>query len=125
MPYFLVLQQEAQAGKPAVVGMERQVEMAKNGVDLAQKQQLPDYQFRIAYKDRKQSGMDAAPDTWKMEFMVMLPLWQDKNKAEIKSATANLEAAQASLTSAKADYLTALAQIYVAMGEFHPDLMRR
>lgn len=93
------LQQEAQAGKPAVVGMERQVEMAKNGVELAQKQQLPDYQFRIAYKDRKQSGMDAAPDTWKMEFMVMLPLWQDKNKAEIKSATANLEAAQASLTN--------------------------
>lgn len=40
-------------------------------------------------------------------------------------ASSNLTAAQASLTSAKADYLTALAQIYVAMGEFQPDLARR
>lgn len=93
------LQTEAQAGKPAVVGMERQVEMAKNGVELAKKQQLPDYQFSIGYKDRKQTEMDTAPDTWKMEFMVMLPIWQGKNKAEIKSAGASLDAAQASLTN--------------------------
>jgi len=93
------LQTEAQAGKPAVVGMERQVEMAKNGVELAKKQQLPDYQFSIGYKDRKQTMMDTTPDTWKMEVMVMLPIWQGKNKAEIKSAAASLEAAQASLTN--------------------------
>lgn len=93
------LQTEAQAGKPAVVGMERQVDMAKNGVELAKKQQLPDYQFSIGYKDRKQTEMEIAPDTWKMEFMVMLPIWQGKNKAEIKSAAANLDAAQASLTN--------------------------
>jgi outer membrane protein TolC len=79
--------------------MERQVDMAKNGVELAKKQQLPDYQFSVGYKDRKQTMMDTQPDTWKMEVMVMLPLWQDKNKAEIKSAAANLKAAQASLTN--------------------------
>ncbi|AJQ26252.1 TolC family protein [Pelosinus fermentans] len=93
------LQTEAQAGKPAVVGMEQQVEMAKNGVELAKKQQLPDYQFSIGYKDRKQTMMDTTPDTWKMEVMVMLPIWQGKNKAEIKSAAASLEAAQASLAT--------------------------
>jgi len=93
------LQTEAEAGKPAVVGMERQVDMAKNGVELAKKQQLPDYQFSIGYKDRKQTMMNPDPDTWKMEFMVMLPIWQGKNKAEIKSAAANLDAAQASLTN--------------------------
>jgi outer membrane protein TolC len=93
------LQTEAQAGKPAVVGMERQVEMAKNGVELAKKQQLPDYQFSIGYKDRKQTMMDTTPDTWKMEVMVMLPIWQGKNKAETKSAAASLEAAQASLAT--------------------------
>lgn len=93
------LQQAAQAVKPAVVGMERQVDMAKNGVELAKKQQLPDYQFSIGYKDRKQTMMDTQPDTWKMEVMVMLPLWQDKNKAEIKAAAANLTAAQASLNN--------------------------
>ncbi|EIW26206.1 TolC family protein [Pelosinus fermentans] len=93
------LQTEAQAGKPAVVGMERQVEMAKNGVELAKKQQLPDYQFSIGYKDRKQTMMDTTPDTWKMEVMVMLPIWQGKNKAEIKSAAASLGAAQASLAT--------------------------
>ncbi|AIF53308.1 TolC family protein [Pelosinus sp. UFO1] len=93
------LQTEAQTGKPTVVSMERQVEMAKNGVELAKKQQLPDYQFSIGYKDRKQTEMETTPDTWKMEFMVMLPIWQGKNKAEIKSASANLEAAQASLNN--------------------------
>ena len=93
------LQTEAETGKPAVVGMERQVDMAKNGVELAKKQQLPDYQFSVGYKDRKQTMMDTQPDTWKMEFMVMLPIWQGKNKAEIKSAEANLNAAQASLNN--------------------------
>lgn len=93
------LQTEAQTGKPAVVSMERQVEMAKNGVELAKKQQLPDYQFTIGYKDRKQTEMETTPDTWKMEFMVMLPIWQGKNKAEIKSAAAALDASQASLAA--------------------------
>jgi cobalt-zinc-cadmium efflux system outer membrane protein len=93
------LQTEAQTGKPAVVSMERQVEMAKNGVELAKRQQLPDYQFSIGYKDRKQTEMQTTPDTWKMEFMVMLPIWQGKNKAEIKSATATLDASQASLAN--------------------------
>lgn len=93
------LQADAQTGKPAVVSMERQVEMAKNGVELAKKQQLPDYQFSIGYKDRKQTEMETTPDTWKMEFMVMLPVWQGKNKAEIKSAAAALDASQASLAT--------------------------
>ena len=44
---------------------------------------------------------------------------------DVLDASSKLTTAQASLTSAKADYLTALAQIYVAMGEFHPDLMQR
>uniref|UniRef100_UPI003A922DAA TolC family protein n=1 Tax=Desulfovibrio porci TaxID=2605782 RepID=UPI003A922DAA len=44
---------------------------------------------------------------------------------DVLDASSKLTTAQASLTGAKADYLTALAQIYVAMGEFHPDLMRR
>lgn len=42
---------------------------------------------------------------------------------DVLDASSNLTRAQASLTSARADYLTALAQIYVAMGEFHPDLL--
>lgn len=43
---------------------------------------------------------------------------------DVLDASANLTRAQASLTSARADHLTALAQIYVAMGEYHPDLGR-
>jgi len=95
------LQKEAQTNKPAVVGMERQLAMAKNGVELANKQSLPDYQLSIGYKDRKQTMMDTQPDTWKMEFMVMLPLWQSKNKAEVRSAEASLDTAQASLATMK------------------------
>lgn len=85
--------------KPAVAGMQRQVEMAQSGVELAKKQQLPDYEFQLAYKDRKQTEMETQPDTWRVGVMVMLPIWQDKNKGEIKSAAANLDAAQASLTN--------------------------
>ncbi|WP_297227980.1 TolC family protein [uncultured Desulfovibrio sp.] len=43
---------------------------------------------------------------------------------DVLNASANLTAAQASLTGAKADYLTALSQLYVAMGEYRPDIMR-
>lgn len=42
---------------------------------------------------------------------------------DVLDASSNLTRAQASLTSARADYLTALSQIYVAMGEFHPDIL--
>ena len=43
---------------------------------------------------------------------------------DVLDASANLTSAQSSLTGAKADYLTALSQIFVAMGEYHPDLLR-
>lgn len=43
---------------------------------------------------------------------------------DVLDASSNLTRAQAALTTAKADYLTALAQLYVAMGEFHPDLLK-
>lgn len=93
------LQKTADESKPAVLGMQRQVEMAQNGVTLAKKQSLPDFELQLGYKDRKQSGMETQPDTWKIEFMAMLPIWQGKNKAEVKSAAANFDAAQASLTN--------------------------
>lgn len=93
------LQKLATESKPAVLGMQRQVDMAQNGVTLAKKQQLPDFEFQIGYKDRKQTEMETQPDTWKVEVMAMLPIWQGKNKAEIKSAAASLDAAQAALTN--------------------------
>ncbi len=43
---------------------------------------------------------------------------------DVLDASANLTRAQASLTSARADYLMAISQIYVAMGEYRPDLAR-
>ncbi len=89
----------ASESNPAVIGMQRQVEMAQGGVELAKKQQLPDYELQLSYKDRKPTGMESQPSTWKVGFMVMLPLWQAKNKAEITTANANLAAAQASLTN--------------------------
>lgn len=44
---------------------------------------------------------------------------------DVLDASSKLTTAQAALTGAKADYLTALSQLFVAMGEFQPDLMRR
>lgn len=44
---------------------------------------------------------------------------------DVLDASSNLTRAQANLTSARADYLTALSQLYAAMGEYHPDLLKR
>lgn len=41
---------------------------------------------------------------------------------DVLDASSNLLTAQSDLTSARGDYLTALSRLYVAMGEFHPDL---
>ncbi len=94
------LKQQAVDGKPAVISMQRQVEMAQAGVELAKKQKkLPDFEVGVTYKDRKQTEMQTQPDTWKISAMAMLPIWQDKNNGQIKSAVANLDAANASLTN--------------------------
>jgi len=93
------LQKTALETKPSVLGMKSQVEMAQNGVELAKKQKLPDFEFQFSYKDLKQTEMETRPDTWKVGFMVMLPIWQGKNDAQIKSAAAGLDAAQASLSN--------------------------
>ncbi|MGE9985015.1 TolC family protein [Desulfovibrio sp. SGI.169] len=60
-------------------------------------------------------------------YSVALARYQEQvgTNFDVLDASSKLTTAQASLTGAKADYLTALAQIYVAMGEFHPDLMQR
>lgn len=60
-------------------------------------------------------------------YKVALARYQEQvgTNFDVLDASSKLTTAQATLTGAKADYLTALAQLYVAMGEFHPDLMRR
>ena len=94
------LKQQATTGKPSVISMLRQVEMAQAGVELAKKQKkLPDFEVGVAYKDRKQTEMNPEPSTWKISAMAMLPIWQDKNNGQIKAANANLDAANASLTN--------------------------
>ncbi|MEG6586362.1 TolC family protein [Dendrosporobacter sp. 1207_IL3150] len=94
------LQKTASETRPALIGMKSQVEMAQNGINLAKKEQLPDFELQLGYKTYKQEEMmPVKPDNWKVGFMVMLPIWQDKNSAQIKSASAGLEAAQASLNN--------------------------
>ena len=97
-----VLQKMALESKPSVVGMQRQIEMSQSGLKLARAEGLPDFEIEIGYKVWKQdSGMDAVakPDTWKFGLMAMIPLWQSKNSALVKSATAGLEASEASLAA--------------------------
>jgi len=91
------LQKAAAENKPAVQSMERQVDMGARGVELAQKQKLPDFEFQLGYKDYKEAEMEAKPSTWKVGVMAMIPIWQGKNQGQIKSANANLDAAKASL----------------------------
>lgn len=75
---------------------------------------------RISVADK---GVEQAAEAYN----VALARYQEQvgTNFDVLDASSKLTTAQALLTGAKADYLTALAQIYVAMGEFHPDLMRR
>lgn len=103
----------AAAEKPSIAGMQYQVAMAQTGIDAAKKQQLPDFEVSLGYKRDKEPMVESQTDpmdpmnttimlgerkpTWKFEVMAMFPIWQGKNKAEIKAAEANLAAAQAAL----------------------------
>ena len=97
------LQKAAAENKPAVQSMQRQVDMGQRGVELAQKQKLPDFEFQLGYKDYKAEeatmGAPSQQDTWRVGVMAMIPIWQGKNQGQIKSAAANLDATKASLTN--------------------------
>lgn len=107
------LVKQAQSG-PAIRGMEQQVEMAKSGVDMAKRQSNPDFELSLGYKSYQSmtsSGIDGMgmptttrskqPSTWRIGVMAMIPLWGEKNQAEVKSANASLEASKASLENMK------------------------
>jgi len=98
---LLALQKTASEIKPAVLGMKYQVNMAQNGLELAKKQILPDYELQLGYKRYKRTDMpeNDKSNTWRVGVMAMIPIWQDKNKAQIKSAASNVEATKASLTN--------------------------
>jgi len=83
----------AAAGKPSLQGMKSQLDMAQSGVELAKKQSLPDYEVQLGYKNSKDMF---SPSGWKIGVMAMIPIWEDKNKAQVTSAKANLDAMHAS-----------------------------
>ena len=108
--------------KPSIAGMQHGVAMAESGLTLAKKQQLPDFELSFGYKKNKETMVAPNPmwdatmimspsdspvmfeprkPTWRVELMAMLPIWQGKNKAEIKSAQAGLEASKAALQNMK------------------------
>jgi outer membrane protein TolC len=107
----------ATENKPSVAGMKYQVDMAQKGIDLAKKQQLPDFEVNIGYKKNKEPMVESQADpmdpmkttfmlgerkpTWKIEVMAMFPIWQGKNKAEINAAQASFAASQAALQNMK------------------------
>ncbi|WP_378956307.1 TolC family protein [Pelosinus sp. sgz500959] len=95
------LQKTASELKPSVLGMKYQVDMAQNGLELAKKQQLPDYELQLGYKRYKKTDMpeNDKSNTWRIGVMAMIPIWQDKNQAQIKSAVSTIEATKATLTN--------------------------
>ncbi|WP_094604298.1 Cobalt-zinc-cadmium resistance protein CzcC [Sporomusa silvacetica DSM 10669] len=107
----------ATENKPSVAGMKYQMDMAQNGIDLAKKQQLPDFEVNLGYKKNKEPMIESQADpmdpmkttfmlgerkpAWKIEVMAMFPIWQGKNRAEIKAAQASFAASQAALQNMK------------------------
>lgn len=88
----------AMTNKPSLQGMESQLEMAQTGVALAKKQSLPDYEVQLGYKNSKDPF---SPPGWKIGVMAMIPIWQDKNEAQIAVAKSNDAAMHASYQNMK------------------------
>ena len=96
-----VLQKTAAENKPSVQEMKSQLEMAQNGIQLAKKQILPDYEIQLGYKRYKRTDMPETdtPNVWRIGIMAMLPIWHDKNQGQVKAAVAGEGAAQAALAN--------------------------
>ncbi len=74
---------------------------------------------RIAVAEK---SVEQAREAWR----VALARYQEQvgTNFDALDASAKLTSAENDLTGARADYLTALASLYVAMGEYHPDILR-
>jgi outer membrane protein TolC len=122
---FTDLQNTAQ-NSPAVRSMVWGVEMARNNVTMARREFWPDFEVSFSFvrstvmdpmlmsmpnmtamttgmemvhgvNDYSLEMSETRKNSWKVGFMVMLPLWFGQYTAKIQSASAGVEAAQATL----------------------------
>jgi outer membrane protein TolC len=111
------LQEKAQSN-PAIQSMTWELEMARNNITMAKSQFWPDFTLsfswvqstvmdpmlmkmtdtRLNRTDYSLEMRETARNSWKLGFMVMLPLWFGQYNAQVKSANAGAAAAQATLT---------------------------
>ncbi|MDR2588216.1 MAG: TolC family protein [Spirochaetales bacterium] len=93
---------------PALKSMAWEVEMARSGLSAARSLPWPDFKVSFSLLRTKNSdtggamgGMGSSgmgtTNSWKLGFMVMLPLWFGQYSAKMDAAGAALESAQASL----------------------------
>lgn len=102
---------------PAIASMTWELEMARNNVSMARSQFWPDFKLSFSFVqstvmdpmlmkmlDTRTGRADYSLDmretnrnSWKVGFMVMLPLWFGQYNAQVKSANAGVAAAQAAL----------------------------
>jgi outer membrane protein TolC len=103
---------------PAIQSMAWEVEMARNNVSMARAEFFPDFELSFSFvqstvmdpmlmrmTDTRTGRSDYSLDmretnrnSWKVGFMVMLPLWFGQYKAKVNAANAGVAAAQAALT---------------------------
>lgn len=103
---------------PAVQSMTWELEMARSNVSMAKSQFWPDFKLSFSFvqstvmdpmlmkmvdtrlnrADYSLEMREAAKNSWKVGFMVMLPLWFGQYKAKVNSANSGVAAAQAALT---------------------------
>jgi outer membrane protein TolC len=111
------LQGKAQ-DNPAIQSMTWELEMARNNVSMARSQFWPDFKLSFSFvqstvmdpmlmrmtdtrlnrTDYSLEMRETNRNSWKVGFMVMLPLWFGQYTAKVNSANAGVAAAQATLT---------------------------
>ncbi|MFP3040656.1 TolC family protein [Treponema primitia] len=111
---FTALQNTAQ-NSPAIASMTWELEMARNNVSMAKSQFWPDFKLNFSFvqstvmdpmlmkmvdtrlnrADYSLEMREVNRNSWKVGFMVMLPIWFGQYKAKAASAQAGVTAAQA------------------------------
>lgn len=81
---LLALLREA---NPELHGMDDEVEAARIGTELARRERLPDVTFSLEYEDMREP-MDDLSDPLMLGVSVNLPIWREKNEAQLGESIA-------------------------------------
>ncbi len=90
------LQKQLDKTNPDLLALRQRILGSEEQLQLSRLNRYPDFTFGLTYIQVGNEGMasDAGKDPWALTFAVNLPIWEGKNRAEIRAASANQRAVE-------------------------------